>query len=146
MTASPRETALAELLYALEAAAEEDEAEPVVLRNADLPQAIPPGGLLILRDGDPGEPEVTFSPHTWHWEHRAQLEVFAAGSNAEARLDALCALAGGALASDRILGGAVDWAEAGAPAPSDLPLDGAEAVRAAILTILLVYASPTSTG
>ncbi len=29
-----------------------------VKRNLDKPERIPPGGLVILRDGDPGEPEV----------------------------------------------------------------------------------------
>ena len=33
-----------------------------VLRNEPLPGRIPAGGLMILRDGDPGQPEVTMSP------------------------------------------------------------------------------------
>ena len=31
---------------------------PKVTRNDVLPEKIPPEGLLILRDGDPGEPET----------------------------------------------------------------------------------------
>jgi hypothetical protein len=31
--------------------------DAVVERNSVLPEKIPDGGLIILRDGDPGEPE-----------------------------------------------------------------------------------------
>jgi hypothetical protein len=33
-----------------------------VLRGEVLPERIPPSGLMILRDGNPGEPGVTLSP------------------------------------------------------------------------------------
>lgn len=32
------------------------------LRGDVLPERVPAEGLLILRDGEPGEPEVTLSP------------------------------------------------------------------------------------
>ncbi|MBE0455665.1 MAG: acyl-CoA transferase, partial [Roseovarius sp.] len=37
-----------------------------VLRGAVLPERIPATGLLILRDGDPGDPAVTLSPLAYH--------------------------------------------------------------------------------
>jgi hypothetical protein len=37
-------------------------ADATVLRNEALPERIPDGGLIILRDGDPGEPETLLSP------------------------------------------------------------------------------------
>ena len=46
-----------------------------VLRGDVLPERIPATGLIILRDGKPGEPEVTLSPLTYFYEHRAELEV-----------------------------------------------------------------------
>jgi hypothetical protein len=46
-----------------------------VLRGDVLPERIPATGLIILRDGKPGEPEVTLSPVTYFYEHRAELEV-----------------------------------------------------------------------
>jgi len=36
-----------------------------VERNAAKPERIPPGGLVIVRDSDPGEPEVILSPLTY---------------------------------------------------------------------------------
>jgi hypothetical protein len=36
------------------------------LRGDVLPERVPADGLLILRDGEPGEPEVTLSPLAYH--------------------------------------------------------------------------------
>ena len=38
-----------------------------VLRGEVLPERIPPLGLMILRDGSPGEPSVTLSPLTYNF-------------------------------------------------------------------------------
>ena len=46
-----------------------------LLRNAVLPERIPAAGLMILRDGDPGEPQFLFSPPLWFYEHRAEIDV-----------------------------------------------------------------------
>ena len=45
------------------------------LRGEILPERVPSVGLLILRDGDPGEPEVTLSPLRYAeqtWRHSAR--------------------------------------------------------------------------
>ena len=113
------------------------------LRGDVLPERIPTTGLIILRDGKPGDPEVTLSPLTYFYEHRAELEVvIQAGSGRDALLDALTADIGAALAADRTLGGLCDWVEAEAPEPVDLPIDGAAALKGAVITVVLHYASP----
>lgn len=38
----------------------------LTLRDEVLPERIPAAGLIILRDGQPGEPEVTLSPLLYH--------------------------------------------------------------------------------
>lgn len=38
-----------------------------VLRGEVLPERVPAGRLLIRRDGEPGEPEVTLSPLRYHY-------------------------------------------------------------------------------
>lgn len=110
-----------------------------VMRNAVLPERIPDAGFVILRDGTPGTPEVTFSPALYHWQHRTELELFLRGSDLEDRFDALTAAIGALLASDRTLGGICDWIEAEAPEPADLPVEGATTIRAAVLSITLHY-------
>ncbi|MDO5633194.1 MAG: acyl-CoA transferase [Paracoccus sp. (in: a-proteobacteria)] len=111
-----------------------------MLRNASLPERIPAEGLLILRDGQSGEPEVTLSPLRYHWQHRAELEVFLRGG-LDALFDTLLAEIGAILATDRTLGGLRDWIEPSAPEPVYLAVDGAAPIRAAILTLTLHYTS-----
>ena len=36
----------------------------LVLRDEVLPERVPSAGLIILRDGQLGEPEITLSPHS----------------------------------------------------------------------------------
>lgn len=103
---SIRETILAALhtrLLALSATA---------LRGEVLPERVPAAGLLILRDGEPGEPEVTLSPLTYHFQHRAEIEAVVQGINRDAAFDTLCTSIGTALAVDRTQGGLCDWIEA----------------------------------
>jgi hypothetical protein len=109
-----------------------------------LPERIPPAGLIILRDGQPGEPEVTLSPLRYHYQHRAELEVVVqAGTGREIAFDSLIAAIGEALEGDRTLGGLCDWVEPEAPASVDLPIEGAATLKAAVVTVVLHY---TSTG
>jgi hypothetical protein len=133
-----RETALAALLVRLQPLA------ALVLRDEVLPERIPAAGLIILRDGQPGEPEVTLSPLRYHYQHRAELEVVVQAPNGRASaFDTLIAAIGTALDSDRTLGGLCDWVEAEAPASLDLPVEGAVTLKAAVITVVLHY---TTTG
>ena len=135
--ASTRETILAALHARLQTLA------APVLRGNVLPERIPTSGLIILRDGKPGEPEVTLSPLTYFYEHRAELEVvIQAGTGRDTLFDALTASVGEALATDRTLGGVCDWVEAEAPEPVDLPIEGAAALKAAVITVVLHYTTP----
>ena len=113
-----------------------------ILRGDVLPERIPATGLIILRDGKPGEPEVTLSPLSYFYEHRAELEVvIQAGTGRDALFDALAADIGAAIATDRTLGGLCDWAEAEAPEPVDLPIEGAAALKAAVIIVVLHYST-----
>ena len=132
---TPRETILTALyarLSALPASA---------LRGEVLPERIPAAGLLILRDGEPGEPEVTLSPLRYHYEHRAETEVVVQGTTRDSTFDTLCASIGTALAADRTLGGLCDWIEAEAPRPVDLPVEGAASLKAAVIPVVLHYST-----
>ena len=112
----------------------------LVLRDEVLPERIPPAGLIILRDGQPGEPEVTLSPLRYHYQHRAELEVVVkAGTGRASAFDTLIAAIGTTLEIDRTLGGLCDWVEPEAPASVDLPSEGAAALKAAIVTVVLHY-------
>ena len=116
----------------------------LTLRDEVLPERMPASGLIILRDGQPGEPEVTLSPLRYHYQHRAELEVVVqAGTGRASAFDTLIATIGTTLEADRTLGGLCDWVEPEAPASVDLPIEGAAALKAAIITVVLHY---TTTG
>ena len=116
----------------------------LTLRDEVLPERIPAAGLIILRDGQPGEPEVTLSPLRYHYQHRAELEVVVqAGTGRASAFDDVIAAIGAALEADRTLGGLCDWLEPEAPASVDLPVEGAAALKAAVITVVLHY---TTTG
>jgi hypothetical protein len=133
-----RETILAALLARLQPLS------ALVLRDEALPERIPATGLIILRDGQPGEPEVTLSPLRFYYQHRAELEVVVQAPNGRATVfDSVIAAIGTALEADRTLGGLCDWVEPEAPASVDLPVEGAAALKAAVVTVVLHY---TTTG
>ena len=111
------------------------------LRGDVLPERVPAAGLLILRDGEPGDPEVTLSPLRYHYQHRAEIEAVVLGTARDAAFDALCASIGAAIAGDRTLGGLCDWVEAEAPRPVDLPIDGAASLKAAVIPVILHYSA-----
>lgn len=113
-------------------------------RGTPLPTEIDGDGLIILRDGKPGEPEVTLSPLTYHYEHEAEIEIFAQvldDTDRATRFDDLAAAIGTAIAADRTLGGAVIWSEAAAPEPQDLPVTGGQPIKAAVIGVTLHYST-----
>ncbi len=133
---TPRESILQALLAVLHTV------PATILRGEVLPERVPAGGLVILRDGEPGEPEVTLSPVRYHYEHRAELEIVVQGktpADRDAAFDALTSAIGAALAADRTLGGLCDWVEAEAPRPVDLPVEGAASLKAAVVPVILHY-------
>lgn len=132
---TPRETILTALYVQLSTI-------PVtVFRGEVLPERVPAVGLLILRDGNPGEPEATLSPRMYHYQHRAEIEAVVQGASRDVAFDTLCASIGAALAADRTLGGLCDWVEAEAPEPVDLPIEGAASLKAAIIPVVLHYST-----
>ncbi|UJX46637.1 hypothetical protein [Xanthobacter sp. YC-JY1] len=135
-----REEVLSALLAALAAGLPACE----VRRNAVVPARVPPGGLVILRDGDPGEGEPLLSPPSWYFEHRAEIELLVDAADAAARataLDAIAAAIGAILAADRTLGGACDYAQGTAPDVVDIPVENAPPLGGATLSVVLTYVS-----
>lgn len=136
--ASKIETILQALMTALSASL------PVgakLMRNAVLPDRVPAGGIIIVRDGTPGEPESLMSPPCYVYEHRAELDVLTEGPAAarEAAFDALKLAIHTAIAADRTLGGLCDYVIGEAPAPINLAIEGAEGFKAATIPVVLIY-------
>ena len=119
-----------------------------VKREAPLPETVPAGGLIILRDGDPGDPEVILSPVTYLWEHQSEIEIILQRGQDDdsAALDNLLMAVGVALAADRSLGGLAEWLVWGAPKTSGLAIDGAASLRGATVPVTIHYASDDPLG
>lgn len=118
--------------------------DATIRRNEPLPEKVPAGGLVVLRDGDPGEPEVVLSPLTYLWTHRAVVEAIMSGATPAARdaaLDDLLASIGETIVADRTLGGRCDHIEAGAPDVGAVAVEGAAPLKGAAVTVTLIYAT-----
>lgn len=115
-----------------------------VKRNLDKPERIALGGLVIIRDGDPGEPEVLLSPLTYVYEHRVPIELAAFASATLTReqvLDQMLSAIGVAVEANRTLGGLCDFIETEAPTSDDLETAGAMSGRWADAAIIATYAT-----
>lgn len=113
-----------------------------VKRNLDKPERIPPGGLVIVRDGDPGEPEVLLSPLSYTYSHRVPVEIAAYASDTLTReqvIDAMLTAIGAAVVANRTLGGLCEFLDCDAPSSGDLETAGAKAARWAEAAIVATY-------
>ena len=114
-----------------------------VERNSVLPEKIPDGGLIILRDGDPGEPEQALGGFgSVYYQHAVEIEVYVEQGDAAARdaaFDALLQQIGAALEADPTLGGLAFGVTYGRPEPAIEAVAGAPAIKSAILTVTVDY-------
>lgn len=113
-----------------------------VRRNEVLPERVPNAGLVILRDGDPGEPDVTLNPRTEFYSHRVEIEAYMArdaSGGGEAALDALLGSIGTALRSDPSLGGLAENLTPSAPETGALAIEGAAPILTARLVVTVEY-------
>lgn len=115
-----------------------------VKRNAALPERVSDHAMAILRDGEMGEPEVSLSPLTYHWQHQVAIELFVADADAaarDARMDGLLAELAGLIEADRTLAGVIDYTEIGSPKFDELAPDGGSGIKACLLPVVLYYSS-----
>ena len=115
-----------------------------VKRNAALPERIADHAMAILRDGEMGEPEVSLSPLTYHWQHQVAIELFVADPDAAARdsrMDGLLTELASLIEADRTLAGVVEYAEIGQPKFDELAPEGTSGIKACLLPVVLHYSS-----
>lgn len=140
------ETAIRALFAVLDTVAT-GSGRPQRARNTDVPQAVPPEGLIILRDGDPGDADIVLSPLTYSYDHVVDVELYATGAPATSRaasLDDLILAVGVALAAaGPTLGGAVEDCRPAAPKREIIPIPGGGGIAAALVPVTLSYSIPT---
>jgi hypothetical protein len=117
--------------------------DAMVERNSVLPEKIPAGGLIILRDGDPGEPEQALGGFgSVYYQHAAEIEAYIEegdGAARDAAFDDLLQQIGAALESDRTLSGLAFGLTYGRPDTTNEAIAGAPAIKTATLTVAVDY-------
>lgn len=118
--------------------------EVEVKRNEMLPLKIPDGGLVVLRDGNIGEPTILLSPPCFLYQHRAEIEVVVQQTSAadnDVRLDCILEEIGRLLMVDVTLSGLIDHMHADPPEFIEQSVDGGLTIKGATVPIVLEYMS-----
>ena len=119
-------------------------------RNAALPEKIQVGGLIVLRDGDPGEPEQVLGGFGGaYYSHRIEVEVYVQEGDAAARdvaFDVLLQNIGTALEAGPTLGGLAFGMTYGRPSVDVDAVDGAAAIKTGALAVVVDYETDTPLG
>jgi hypothetical protein len=119
--------------------------DAVIQRNSVLPEKVPSGGLIILRDGDPGEPEEALGGFgSTYYQHAVEVEVYVEDADAAARdaaFDALLQEIGAVLEADPTLGGLALGLTYGRPEPAIEAVAGAPAIKSGTLALTVDYES-----
>jgi len=116
-----------------------------VERNSVLSEKVPGGGLIILRDGDPGEPEQALGGFgNAYYQHVVEIEVYVEEGDAatrDAAFDALLQQTGAVLEADPTIGGVAFGLTYGRPETSIEAVSGAPAIKTATLSVTVDYES-----
>jgi len=114
-----------------------------VERNTAVPEKIPTGGLIVLRDGDPGEPETALGGFGGvYYSHNIEIELYIEEGDAPARdaaFDTLVQSTGTALETDPTLGGLAFGMSYGRPEIDIEAVSGAPAIKAGTITMIVEY-------
>ncbi len=123
----------------------------VVERNCARPAQPSKDGLVMLRDGDPGEPEILLGDPegAYLWTHLAEIEVAverADEARRHADLDDLLRRVDLALAADPTLGGRCDQVQPGAPVIEHEGREGGRHLAVAAIRVALDYSTASPMG
>jgi hypothetical protein len=120
-----------------------------VLRNESLPEKIPDGGLIIFRDGDPGEPETLLSPVSYYWQHRALVEAVVQKGDQATRdlaLDGLFRKISSPLLATERLADSVIASRRKRRIPACLAVEGSPQIKGAIIPLEIIYVTADPLG
>ena len=114
-------------------------------RNIAVPVKIPEGGLIVLRDGDPGEPGQALGGFgATYYRHAVEIEVYVEAG--DAAFDALLGEIGRAFDADPTLGGLVFGMSYGRPEVMTEAPEGGTTIKTGTITLVLDYEAPSPLG
>ena len=123
---------------------------PKVERNTAVPERILKGGLIVLRDGDPGEPEQALGGiGSVYYAHAVEIEVHVEAADAgerDAAFDTLVQNIGVVLDADSTLGGLAFGMTYARPEIDTEAVAGAPAIKSGIIETIVEYETETLLG
>ena len=121
-----------------------------VERNTAVPEKIPVGGLIMLRDGDPGEPEQALGGvGSVYYSHAVEIETYVEAADAakrDAAFDALIQKIGAVFDADPTLGGLAFGMAYGRPEIDTEAVAGAPAIKTGTIEVIVEYETETPLG
>lgn len=113
------------------------------------PEAVGPGGQVIVRSGVPGDPDIDLSPPTWWWEHVVPIEISTyrqPGVRTQLVLDQMIARIDAARQADPTLGGLCISLDATMPVDGEQNIPGAVPVGWADFNLVPFYSTTSPLG
>ncbi len=124
--------------------------DATVERNSAVPEKIPSGGLIILRDGTADEPEQPLGGFGGvYCRQDVEIEIYVENGDAAARdaaFDSLLQEVGGILDSDPTLGGLAFGLTYSRPEIDTEAVIGGPAIKAGTLIVAIEFEADTSLG
>ena len=121
-----------------------------VERNTAVPEKVPAGGLVVLRDGGPGEPEQSLGGFGGAYcRQDAEIEIYVEIGDAASRdaaFDALLGEIGAVLDADPTLGGLAFGMTYGRPEIDTEAVAGAPVIKAGTITVTVEYETVSPLG
>ena len=121
-----------------------------VERNIAVPEKIPTGGLIVLRDGDPGEPETALGGFGGvYYSHNIEVELYIEEGDATTRdvdFDTLVQSIGTVLEADPTLGGFAFGMSYGRPEIDTEAVAGAPAIKTGTIIVTVEYETASLLG
>ncbi len=119
-------------------------------RNTAVPENIPTGGLIVLRDGDPGDPETALGGFGGiYYSHGIEIELYIEDGDAtvrDAAFDGLVQAIGTALEADPTLGGLAFGMAYGRPEINTEAVAGAPAIKSGTIIVTVEYETTSLLG
>ena len=121
-----------------------------VERDTAVPEKIPAGGLIVLRDGDPGVPDTALGGFGGvYYSHDVEIELYIEEGDAavrDAAFDALVQETGTALESDPTLGDLAFGMTYSRPEIDTEAVIGAPAIKHGTITVTVEYETDSPLG
>lgn len=112
-----------------------------LLRNEAMPASVPDGGLVIMREGEPGEPKsfIGRARPLEHYEHAVKIEIYSDAVAPEQEIYGIAEEIAAIARANRSLGGKVEAVTVGAIEVEAIPVDDGAPIVVGTLPVTLHY-------